>query len=72
VDEEALDTLTTMVHKAVFNGTGPPEQGHGSAGVSDGSLAPRAGQTSSRKAAVARTTLKATVASDHPDVVQPR
>ena len=24
VDEEALDTLTTMVHKAVFNGTGPP------------------------------------------------
>jgi AcrR family transcriptional regulator len=24
VDEEALDTLTTMVHKAAFNGTGPP------------------------------------------------
>ena len=27
VDEEALDTLTTMVHKAVFNGTGPPVKG---------------------------------------------
>ncbi len=24
VDDEALDTLTTMVHKGVFNGTGPP------------------------------------------------
>jgi AcrR family transcriptional regulator len=24
VDEEALDTLTTMVHKGAFNGTGPP------------------------------------------------
>ena len=26
IDEEALDTLTTMVHKAVFNGTGPPDR----------------------------------------------
>jgi AcrR family transcriptional regulator len=24
IDAEALDTLTTMVHKAAFNGTGPP------------------------------------------------
>jgi AcrR family transcriptional regulator len=24
IDDEALDTLTTMVHKAAFNGTGPP------------------------------------------------
>jgi hypothetical protein len=24
IDEAALDTLTTMVHKAAFNGTGPP------------------------------------------------
>jgi AcrR family transcriptional regulator len=24
VDAQALDTLTTMVHRAVFNGTGPP------------------------------------------------
>jgi AcrR family transcriptional regulator len=26
IDESALDTLTTMVHKAVFNGTGPPQR----------------------------------------------
>ena len=26
IDEEALDTLTTMVHKAAFNGTGPPRR----------------------------------------------
>ena len=24
IDTQALDTLTTMVHKAAFNGTGPP------------------------------------------------
>jgi AcrR family transcriptional regulator len=26
VDDEALDTLTTMVHRGVFNGTGPPQR----------------------------------------------
>jgi AcrR family transcriptional regulator len=27
IDDSALDTLTTMVHKAAFNGTGPPVEG---------------------------------------------
>jgi hypothetical protein len=26
IDDSALDTLTTMVHKAAFNGTGPPAE----------------------------------------------
>ena len=38
VDEEALDTLTTLVHKGVFNGTGPPRRKR-SSGVGAGTAA---------------------------------
>jgi AcrR family transcriptional regulator len=36
VDEEALDTLTTLVHKGVFNGTGPPKRKRSSGGPGAG------------------------------------
>ena len=41
IDEEALDTLTTMVHKAVFNGTGPPSKAGRTPRKPAGSRAPR-------------------------------
>ncbi len=65
VDEEALDTLTTMVHKAVFNGTGPPKKGgraRAGAGAGAGArssqtdkgpVRKRTGSTPSRKVAAA-------------------